>query len=174
MPSYSRSAISAANSKKHYLSTLIPVAHHDRYHPKIHPRPISTIDASTLFCLKRQNAVLAKKKPMHHPNTIRLGSSQLKVGKRGIVLRLHFLSTHVSMSYTLCESSISTVYKSHLRIRIPMHRLSIILIKIPRIIRTPQMRHNRPLHLAMIHRIPVDIPKPGVRLHGRRAALDIP
>src|SRR5688500_17984431 len=60
-----------------------------------------------------------------------------------------------------------------LSITLPLLRLRLILIKIPRISRAPQMGHNGTQMAPIIHIIPTDILEPLVLLYCSRAAFDV-
>src|SRR5690242_10747463 len=54
-----------------------------------------------------------------------------------------------------------------------MPALVLVLVEIPRISGPAQMRHNRPLHLAAVHFVPVNVFEPLVRLDPRRPAGNV-
>ena len=54
-----------------------------------------------------------------------------------------------------------------------MHRLRIILIEIPRVVRRAEVRHDRARGAAVIQRIPIDMAEPGVAAHGGGAAAHV-
>lgn len=60
-----------------------------------------------------------------------------------------------------------------LRIRLPVLRLGVVLVEVPRVRRVPQMRDDGTGGASVVQVVPVDVIEPAVALDGLCTAFDV-